>query len=230
MKLDECIRNNESDGMDTKFTVESVGLQKSTSTQEKIWVLNDKIHINERGKVVDPTSTGYLWFGVDRDLGSAATMQEGKRHVPVKNLILSLKRCYGKNFPATLLTLGAQVMSLHYEMILEKEGQVPAAILFGEIALGKTCVTKAALSLLGVQEANFITCITDRKAHQLTARTTLGIVIDDPTDPQEVADKILHHFNQGKAQSCSATYSPRCTFITSVNMEFLKKLASMHPK
>ena len=46
------------------------------------------------------------------------------------------------------------------------------------------------LSLLGVQEANFLKNITDAKSFPKTNTTTLGIVIDDPTHPDEISEEI----------------------------------------
>ena len=52
-------------------------------------------------------------------------------------LVKSLKAVYGENFPATLLTLGAQVMSVHYETLNNKGYNAPATILFGDVSQGK---------------------------------------------------------------------------------------------
>ena len=93
------------------------------------------------------------------------------------------------------------------------------------MGFGKTQATKAALSLLGVQEANFVKNITDAKSFQRTSTTTLGIVIDDPTHPDEIAEKILNHFEKGTHETVSAQYTPKTTFITSVNMECLQMLS-----
>ena len=96
--------------------------------------------------------------------------------------------------------------------------------------MGKSKVTTAALSLLGVERANFISTISDRKATRLSSQTTLGIVIDDPTKANQIMHKILHHFDQGKSATCAATYTPHCTFLTSVNQQCLDELASLPPR
>ena len=96
--------------------------------------------------------------------------------------------------------------------------------------MGKSKVTTAALSLLGVERANFISTISDRKATRLSSQTTLGIVIDDPTKADQIMHKILHHFDQGKSATCAATYTPRCTFLTSVNQQCLDELTSLPPR
>ena len=61
--------------------------------------------------------------------------------------------------------------------------------------MGKSKVTTATFSLLGVERANFISTISDRKATRLSSQTTLGIVIDNPTKADQIMHKILHHFD-----------------------------------
>ena len=92
------------------------------------------------------------------------------------------------------------------------------------MGFGKTQATKAAVSLLGVQEANFVKNITDAKSFQRTSTTTLGIMIDDPTHLDEIAEKIISHFERGTHETVAAQYTPRTTFITSINMECLQML------
>ena len=59
---------------------------------------------------------------------------------------------FGRNFPAALLMVGAEHLSVHYEAIYAQGGKVPAAIAHGNVSLGKSMSTEAALSLLGVHE------------------------------------------------------------------------------
>ena len=129
-----------------------------------------------------------------------------------------------------MMMLGAQLLSVHYEAINNTGYNVPASILCGDVSHGKSLATKAALSMLGTQHNHFLTSISDTKSTQVTSTTTLGIVIDDPTNVKEIAEKIMHHFERGISTSCANTYTPRCTFLTSVNMECLKKLAALPPR
>ena len=130
-----------------------------------------------------------------------------------------------RNFPACLLVLGAEVLCVHYESVISVASQVPVAIVFGDVGQGKSRATRAALSLLGVQVANYFQEITDHRAHKLTSITTLGAVIDDPADHSCIADKITHHFERGTHGSAHVTYTPRTTFITSMNLKCLRQLA-----
>jgi hypothetical protein len=86
---------------------------------------------------------------------------------------------------------------LHYEAIYAQGGKVPAAIAFGNVSLGKSMSTEAALSLLGVQGKNKVKSITDTQAMKSVSRTTLGFMIDDPSKLSETAENLLFHFERG---------------------------------
>ena len=65
----------------------------------------------------------------------------------------------------------------------------------------------------------------------MTSQTTLGIIIDDQTKAEEVAHQILDHFDKGKSStSCAATYTPHCTFLTTLNQQCLDELVAMPPR
>ena len=227
-KLESTLRENQ---LPQKRAVECIGLQSITDTR-KIWVLNSQVHIDERGNTIDPDCSPYVWLGqfIEDDLASSAKLRK-KRRQPLQKLIESLKPCYQANSPAVLLTFGAQVLCLHYEGIhKDAKACVPAAVVFGDVSTGKSKATRASLALLGMESANFLHSVSDTKAMKVTAKSTIGIVIDDLTDHSQIAEKILHHFEHGKSTTCSATYTPRCTFITTVNRECLERLASLPPR
>jgi len=217
-----------------------LGLQ-SIEDEDRVWVLNKSLQLNENGKKVTSIASKYVW------LGDFAAKCKGLSHYSIVNYSLSvqvngtlskkktlkklvgcLKDTYETNYPAALLTLGAQIMSTHYEMLnTDAQYRVPATILHGDILHGKSLASKAALSILGIQESHFLTSITDTKSVQVTSCTTLGLVIDDPTDIKEISEKILYHFEKGIAAKCNANYTPRCTFISSINKELLTKLVAL---
>jgi hypothetical protein len=216
-----------------KKVISCTGLQDLDGTP--VWVLNDQVHINERGKLIDPSCSPYIWINqlVENKLAARVDLSHSKKdqRKALKTLITALKSAYGDNTPAALLTLGAQVLCLHYES-LHKFGKfsVPAAILFGKVNAGKSKATKAALSMLGIQECNYIGYATDSKTRSITSQTTLGVVFDDPKDANEISDKILYHFDMAKSCSQAATTVPRCTFLTSMNLDCLHKVLHLHPK
>lgn len=113
---------------------------------------------------------------------------------------------------------------------LKAQIQVPVTLPTGYINLGKSRASAASLSLVGIHKSNFLTSITDTKSRKMAMKTTLGYVIDDPSDADEIAEKILYHFDMGKSSNDRGTYTPRCTFITSLNDEVLYKLTSKPPR
>lgn len=227
-KLESTLRENQ---LPHKRAVECIGLQSIAETP-KTWVLNSQVHVDERGNTIDPDCSPYVWLGqfIEDDLASSAKLRK-KRRQPLQKLLESLKPCYQANSPAVLLTFGAQVLCLHYEGIhKDAKACVPAAVVFGDVSTGKSKATRASLALLGMEDANLLHSVSDTKAMKVTAKSTTGIVIDDPSDHSQIAEKILHQFEHGKSTTCSATYTPRCTFITSVNKECLERLASLPPR
>lgn len=224
--------------------VRCLGLQdsKDCENERKVWVLNSLMHFTEDGKILDPEDSPFIWLGdfkrgrlelshlIPDNMLAATVMGKLSKKKALQSLVNSLKAVYDDNFPAALLTLGAQIMSVHYEALNDKGYKVPATILFGDISQGKSTATKAALSMIGTQNSHFLTSVSDNKSYKFTSTTTMGIVIDDPSDVKEISEKILIHFERGTAASCKFSYKPRCTFITSINKECLDKLASLPPR
>ena len=217
-----------------------LGLQ-NIEDEQKIWVFNKDLQLTEDGEEIVLSTSHYIWLGdfaakckglgnysvVNHSLAAKIAGPMSKKRA-LRRLIESLKVTYENNFPAALLTLGAQIMCTHYETLNKTGGfNVPATILHGDVSHGKSLASKAALSMLGIQANHFLTSITDTKSVQVTSCTTLGLVIDDPTDIREISEKIMYHFERGIAAKCKASYTPRCTFITSVNKELLVKLVTL---
>ena len=200
---------------------------RQSSKRDSIWVMNENVHIDSSGTLIDPACSPYVWISnlLDDDMMPSVEVTKKKRKY-VQDLVLSLEECYQDNTPAAILTLGAGVLCSHYELLnLEAKLEVPATLLVGKVNLGKSRATSAALSLLGAHKCNFLSSISDSKSRKL--KTTLGYVIDDPNDPAEIAQKISYHFDMGKSTTEHGTYIPRCTFISSINDEVLFKLSSM---
>lgn len=223
------------------FQVAAKFLGLQSIENDKVWVLNKMLQLDENGKQITPMASKYVWLGdfaakckslshysiVNHSLSVQVNGPLSKKKA-LKKLIGCLKDAYEENYPAALLTLGAQVMSTHYEMInAATQCKVPATILHGDVSHGKSLASKAALSMLGIQHNHFLTSITDTKSVQVTSCTTLGLVIDDPSDIKEISEKILYHFEKGIAAKHNANYIPRCTFISSINKELLTKLVAL---
>ena len=145
----------------------------------------------------------------------------------MSKLIGALEKVYGDNFSAAVTLLGAGVLALHYEAINDDGSKVPAAIACGNVSLGKSAATAAALAPMGAHKCNKVKSITDSRAMKAACRTTLGLVIDDPTKACEIAEKLLYHFEQGVRATNTARDTPRTTFICSMNFTCLQELANM---
>ena len=65
---------------------------------------------------------------------------------------------------------------------------MPAALAIGNVSLGKTKSAEAALSLVGMNGVSKVKSITDSQALKYSAMTTLGMIIDDPSKPGEIAE------------------------------------------
>lgn len=209
-----------------KIAVKGTGLQET----HKIWVLNADVQYDDDGDLLDVDSSPYIWLGRFAETLQMPSLQASsalprKKIKAGQKLIQSLEDCYLHNFPACLLLLGAEVLCLHYETLMETVGQVPVTVVFGHVGQGKSKATRAALSLLGVERCNYFQELTDHRALKLTSTTTLGVVIDDPTDHRMIAEKIMQHFERGMHGSAHATFTPRTTFMTSMNGKCLKQLA-----
>ena len=69
-------------------------------------------------------------------------------------------------------------------------GQVPATIAFGDTGIGKSLCAEAAQSMLGFPSQYRPSKITDVQATKFATQTTLGFVIDNPSDPNGIAERI----------------------------------------
>lgn len=214
-----------------KKAVAVVGLQPGCS----IWVLNKNVHV-KNGVYLTPEESPYYWVAGNglppHDMQCDAPTVDGVSQLldgtlALSNLVWALKDVHQQNFPAALLLLGAQVMSMFYEQILAIAGQVPATLAFGKVCLGKTKAAEAAQSILGLCKGFRPSKITDKHATRLSVLSTLGFLIDDPSMPSEFCEKILLHFDKGLSSSCASSYEPRCTFTTTLNMKCFEAFAAL---
>ena len=107
------------------------------------------------------------------------------------------------------MTIGAQLLSMHYQQILDTAHQVPAAILFGKIQCGKSRAQECAASLLGIRDSAIISQTTsDLVFADMSSRSTLGFGLDDPSSVSILSEKILNHFEGIQVISSSKQYKP----------------------
>ncbi|XP_064407563.1 uncharacterized protein LOC135352321 [Halichondria panicea] len=126
--------------------------------------------------------------------------------------------------------IGAKVLAVHYSLLQDIGIQVPAAIAVGNVSLGKTRSAEAALSLVGMDTVSKVKSITDVKAIKFGSLTSLGMIIDDPSQPSQVSEKLLFHFDRGTRATTTSFDAPKTTFLTSMNTTCLQALSSMDPR
>ena len=59
----------------------------------------------------------------------------------------------GSNFASTLLTIGGVGLAVHYEQLCQLYDGVPLIVAWGKPVSGKTTAAKAAMALIGQQDA-----------------------------------------------------------------------------
>ena len=82
------------------------------------------------------------------------------------------------------------MLNVHYELVQIVEG-VPVAIVYGDIACGKSKILDSCLSMMGTADSDHsVKNCPDGQFTNLSSRTTLGIVYDDDV-PACLSDKIM---------------------------------------
>ena len=124
----------------------------------RVWVLNFHLHVVEDGRLLPAIESPYIWLGgaymstspsiAPNGMASIASVDDQDDAV-LETLVQAVKVAYINNFPSALFALGAQVLSVHYEGIKQLEEGVPVAILYGDVACGKSRILDACLSLNG---------------------------------------------------------------------------------
>ena len=205
----------------------------------KVWVFNRSTHITESGTPVPPKNSPFIWMGSMLKLkkgseniaweGLASTVsQYNLTHTALVELLEALRGSYLSNFPSALLVLGVHTLHLHYEMLLQVAGGVPIGVLYGDVQTGKTTAMEAALSLLGTQASHYRKRCSDVRFFQMTAQTTLGLVLDDLTEAGGLVEKIMVLFDGKTVDSGGILIKPRTSFMTALNMKQFKLLVKHH--
>ena len=112
----------------------------------------------------------------------------------LKDLWLALKCCTQHNMEPALFTLGAVAMNMHFQTLVKLKGGAPVVVLYGEPEVGKTTIANAAMSVAGIEACSFRGTRREYFVH-LAARTSLGLLYDDPNKVQEVENIIIDFYN-----------------------------------
>lgn len=146
----------------------------------------------------------------------------------LKKLIGAIQGSYINNFPSAALVLGAHILNVHYEEILSISKGVPIGMLFGDVQTGKTRILEAALSLTGTHNTHMLKKCSDNNFLKMCCQSTLGIVLDDITEPKSVSEKIMLLFDGKPIEINDERFKPRTSFLVSANMECFEKLTKHH--
>lgn len=233
-----------------KLAANVVGLQKidpeDPFVQEsgmnptiRVWVLNSQVQISETGQLIDPTASPFVWIEGQRRTQSGSHSIARQKFASIvrpiapqrsalRNVIQVMQRAFLNNFPSCLLVLAAHLLNLHYESLLPVVGGIPIAILYGDVQCGKSTATKVCLSLTGTQDSHFLGRCPDVTFIRATTQTTLGLVLDDPTNHTAISEKIMLLFDGKTIEQNSVSLHPRTSFMTSINMPCFEKLAKHH--
>lgn len=245
----EC-SNISDDNWPIKIAVKAVGLQiidEDNPTVEEInldpssevWVFNHSTHIAVDGRLIHPRKSPFVWMGswIKNKKGSeniaspslaSAVVPHSLSPTALEVLIRALEQSYLQNFASSLLVIGVHVLHLHYEMLLHEMSGVPVGVLYGDVQTGKTTAMQSALSLLGTQESHYRKRCSDGRFFQLTAQTTLGLVLDYLTNVGGILEKIIVLFDGQNIDVGGETIKPRTSFMTALNMKQFKQLAEHH--
>lgn len=112
-----------------KTAVEVVGLQPGS----RVWVFRKGVHVKD-GEYLTEEESPYCWVSagglppfdmechVSCPMEGVSTIASGA--LALDDLVRALQIVHLQNFPAALLLLGAQIMSIFYEQIFTIAGQV----------------------------------------------------------------------------------------------------------
>ena len=230
-----------------KIAVKNVGLQEIDEEDyavedlhlrrdAKLWVLNGSVHVTSSGRLISPEDSPFVWLGNYKKSSNVCTsykyasaaepVQPDKDALTV--VVRALHASYLNNFPPSLLSLGAQLLNLHFQQLLPVMKGVPIALLYGAAACGKSTAMITALSLLGTQSSHLIGHCPDVTFFRMTTKTTLGLVLDDPSEVRAIHEKVMILFEGQSIEQKDETIKPRTTFMTSLNTPCFRKLVRHH--
>ena len=155
-----------------------------------------QLHLNEDGMQIDPDQRqSYFHVAqIERRLLPVIPTPYNPSPDGLVNLWRAIEVATQHNAPAALFTFGAVAMNMHFQTLVELKGGAPVVVLYGEPDVGKTTVSNAAMSVLGIEACSFRGLRREFFIH-LASQTSLGLLYDDPNKLNEVENVIVDFYN-----------------------------------
>ena len=115
-------------------------------------------------------------------------------------------------------------ISVYSPQVIEVNGPAPLVVVVGPPVCGKGTAYKLALATTGSYPGNFFTLFTDKGNGDVSSKTSIGFVADDPNEPKDVGDASNRYHDSGKEKSFHLERTACCGPIFSVNEPVLRWL------
>ena len=178
-----------------------------------------QLHLNEDGMQIDPDQRqSYFHVAqIERRLLPVIPTPYNPSPDGLVNLWRAIEVATQHNAPAALFTFGAVAMNMHFQTLVELKGGAPVVVLYGEPDVGKTTVSNAAMSVLGIEACSFRGLRREFFIH-LASQTSLGLLYDDPNKLNEVENVIVDFYNgMTRGGFKRGLETPRCGFLLACN-------------
>lgn len=118
-----------------------------------MWVINRKIQIDKNGELIPPNERKFVFSPrlENKVLVDPPVIKTPLTDNGLQELVKAMKGFLGDNYMSAAMMVGALVLSLHYETLIEEYDCTPMAIAVGEPQSGKTTALNAVLSLIGAK-------------------------------------------------------------------------------
>ena len=161
------------------------------SDGERIWVLSEKVQMNESGEIVDSTQSHVQWLKQPDSIHRTSNMliyESLKCSVAMPpdngealvNLCQKIKQFMPDNFMPTIASMAAFVMGTCYVDLVKRWGEVGVPFLFGAAGSCKSEALKCAAALFGTELTHIMNSQTTPSfLFDIMQQTTITIIIDD---------------------------------------------------
>ena len=207
-----------------KNSVPYIGRHVLPNGNVPIWVLSRDLQIDEKGSVIDLSTSPLVWIGHLISATGVAPEETSLRistplsTCSLRPLVETLRTVLKHNFCAGMLSLGASAMAVHYSTILRKRNHCHVPLLTGPSGTGKTTALKSALSLFGAHESRFFSRGSVESYGSHCCESGLPLGCDDPLSEKQTGQLMVDLYNGAKITSVSkGVRKPRTMVLVSAN-------------